>query len=698
MTTQDIERTQGIPEMDEKELQALMKAEKAAEKENEEEWKPERKKLVEQRREIGKEEAASALDRLLAKAEKYTQFLNRKLMTVANEAKSPVKVKANGSNKRKRGNDNGPVTKRVKAEEPNGKDFEAHPEQPKIMVGGRLRDYQIQGYKWMVGLYENGLHGILADEMGLGKTVQTIALLAHLREKGVYGPILLVVPLSTVTNWIAEIEKWVPSMPVLMYHGSKEDRQAMRKKYLKTRSQNRNMAKFPVCVTTYEIVCRDRKDIQGCGWKYIIVDEGHRLKNFKCRLIRELNELSRGSVLLGGANKILLTGTPLQNNLTELWSLLNFLMPEIFDDLDFFQSVFAFDGVGNDDAEKAMIEKQQRGNIVSKLHKILAPFMMRRLKTEVEKNLPSKKEIVVYTPMTEMQKGMYESIVNGELAKLLEAATGNKSALNNIMMQLRKCSLHPYLHYEPTNESGNHITDESLVEASGKLKLLDQMLADFKKNGHKVLIFSQFTTMLDIIQDYLSMLRSQYKFCRIDGGTALESRKQQMHDFNNDPEHFVFLLSTRAGGVGINLVSADTVIIFDSDWNPHQDNQAQDRAHRIGQKRDVAVYRLITAESVELKILDRANSKRKLERVVCAKQATINGSNNKSKALKTDELRNLLRNDFTGHLGEVGRINSKTIVPLLNREKVFSEGFPQKGDGYEIVKHKAAAIVGSVNS
>lgn len=280
-------------------------------------------------------------------------------------------------------------------------------------------------------------------------------------------------------------------MPVLQYHGTKEERAAMRRKYLKKRSQKRKMEEFPVTVTTYEIVCRDRKDIQRCDWKYIIVDEGHRLKNFKCRLFRELNELCNGSVLMGGANKLLLTGTPLQNNLTELWSLLNFLMPEIFDDLDFFQSVFAFDGMGKDAEEEEIVEKERSSNIVSKLHKILAPFMMRRLKREVEDSLPDKKEVVMYVGMKEEQKAMYESIVNGELSKMLEMATGSKSQLNNIMMQLRKCSLHPYLHYEPTDANGNFVTDDSIVRSSGKLHVLDSMLAHFKKNGNKTLIFSQ---------------------------------------------------------------------------------------------------------------------------------------------------------------------------------------------------------------
>jgi len=451
---------------------------------------------------------------------------------------------------------------------------------------------------------------------------------------------------------------------------------------------------FPVVVTTYEIVCRDRSLLQNYKWKYIIVDEGHRLKNHNCRLVKELNLLCGGSVLRGGANKLLLTGTPLQNNLTELWSLLNFLMPEIFDSVDFFLSVFDFDGVGSNEHEKAILKKQTEENVVGKLHKILAPFMMRRLKTDVEKTMPEKKEIVLYIPMTSSQEGMYQSIVNGELAKVLEQCTGEKTSLNNLVMQLRKCSLHPYLHYEAKDASGISRTDHSIVEMSGKVKALDQMLKSLKSKGHKVLIFSQFTSMLDILQDYMEILRPGWKVCRIDGTTSLQDRKFQMDSFNTDSDYFCFLLSTRAGGVGINLIAADTVIIFDSDWNPHQDNQAQDRCHRIGQTSNVVVYRMITSNSVELKILERANSKRKLERVVCAKQSSISNTT-KQASLTSEELRHLLQNDFTGHLAEVGDLSSKTLDLLLDRGSLFTE-FPKKGEGYEIVEHKANAIVGAV--
>ncbi len=691
----------------EEEEEALKAVEAEAARENDAEWRPVEAALQVKREQLSTHEVRSALDRLLSKAEKYTMFLNRKLDDGAKSAAEEATAAAT-SKKRKLG---GGTSKRVgqdagatcsSSSSSSSSSSPAGPaadevQQPELLTGGVLRPYQVKGYNWMVQLYENGLHGILADEMGLGKTVQTVAYIAHLKSKGVHGPFLIVVPLSTITNWVLEVKKWAPSLPVLLYHGSKAEREQLRSKELYG-ARRRGVHHVPICVTTYDIICRDRKELQGLTFKNVIVDEGHRLKNYKCRLIQELNQLCGGSVLRGGANKILLTGTPLQNNLAELWSLLNFLMPEIFDDLHFFQSVFAFDGVGSSAAEASLVEKQKEDNIVSKLHTILAPFMMRRLKSEVEKNMPLKKELVVYVPMSESQREMYELIVKGELAGILADATGSKTQqLNNVLMQLRKCSLHPYLHYEARNGAGQAVTDERIVHDSGKLRVLDRMLAELRRGGHKVLIFSQFTTMLDIIEDYLSHCRKGWRYCRIDGSTRLEERRDQMHDFNNDPDYLCFLLSTRAGGVGINLVSADTVIIFDSDWNPHQDNQAQDRAHRIGQKRDVLVYRLITARSVELKILERANSKRKLERVVCAKQATLEGQSGNQK-LGIEDLKRLLEDDFTGHKHDDGDgdLTDETLRKLLDRDAVLAGALPLKGGGYEIVEHKASSIVGSI--
>ncbi|KDD71699.1 SNF2 family N-terminal domain-containing protein, partial [Helicosporidium sp. ATCC 50920] len=261
---------------------------------------------------------------------------------------------------------------------------------------GALRDYQLRGVRWLVSLYQNGINGILADQMGLGKTVQTIAFLCHLRSKGVLAPYLILGPLSTLSNWVAEFERWAPDFPVVLYHGSRPERAAIRASLLSPKAAS--SATFPVVVTSYEILMADAKALARYHWKYVVVDEGHRLKNSQCRLVRELR-------LLRADNKLLLTGTPLQNNLAELWSLLNFILPDIFHSLDDFEAWFAAAASAaarGGDQESAL--QAQRAAVVAKLHGILQPFLLRRVKSDVETSLPGKLELVLYAPMTELQR------------------------------------------------------------------------------------------------------------------------------------------------------------------------------------------------------------------------------------------------------------------------------------------------------
>jgi SNF2 family DNA or RNA helicase len=371
-------------------------------------------------------DALSKLEELLNKATAYTNFLEAQM------------INENNSEPAKRAK----TTKLV---------------QPKLVTGGTMKPYQLEGVRWLTGLWENGLNGILADDMGLGKTIQTIALLAHLRELKVYAWRILVVPLSTMTNWMAELQKWAPSVPAMQYHGDKEERVALRKRMAQIK-KSEDKSRIPVLVTTYEVVCRDRRDLQvlNLDWKHLIVDEGHRLKNRHCRLIKELNMLvGTRDALNHGCSKLLLTGTPLQNDITELWSLLNFLLPQVFDNLRFFQDVFEFD-------DPLAAEREQ--NIVSKLHRILRPFMLRRLKTQVEQDLPPKLEVVVYCNMTDGQRELYEAIRQGELKSLLEQAGASASSYQNVIMQLRKAANHPYLHFDPTEAS--QVTDRSLVRCA----------------------------------------------------------------------------------------------------------------------------------------------------------------------------------------------------------------------------------------
>jgi SWI/SNF-related matrix-associated actin-dependent regulator of chromatin subfamily A member 5 len=438
---------------------------------------------------------------------------------------------------------------------------------------------------------------------GLGKTLQSISILAYLLEfKKVSGPHLIMVPKSTLSNWCNEFARWCPSFRVLRFHGSKDERQEIIDKHLKLAYKADSARDWDVCVTTYEIVNLEKAALVKIAWKYLIIDEAHRLKN-------EASQFSQTVRLLTTQNRLLLTGTPLQNNLHELWALLNFLLPDVFASSEQFDEWF--------NLEISDVEAKQR--IISQLHKLLRPFMLRRLKVDVEKSLPPKTETILFTGMSTLQKNLYKQILLRDIDTINTAAvTGNsqqsRTAILNIVMQLRKCCNHPYLFPNQEDRSLNPM-GEHLVTNCGKMVLLDKLLGKMKPRGHRVLIFSQMTRMLDILEDYL--LSKGYLYCRIDGNTTYEDREDRIADFNREgSDKFVFILSTRAGGLGINLQTADTVILFDSDWNPQADLQAQDRAHRIGQKKPVQVFRLVTDESVEVKVVERAQQKLKLDAMV----------------------------------------------------------------------------------
>ncbi|KAK6128441.1 hypothetical protein DH2020_012556 [Rehmannia glutinosa] len=479
-----------------------------------------------------------------------------------------------------------------------------------LLTGGKLKSYQIKGVKWMISLWQNGLNGILADQMGLGKTIQTIAFLSHLKGNGMHGPYLVIAPLSTLSNWMSEIERFVPSVDAIIYHGDKKDRDEIIRKYMP-----RTIGpKFPIVITSYEVALADaRRQLRHYSWKYLVVDEGHRLKNSKCKLVKELKHLSV-------ENKLLLTGTPLQNNLAELWSLLNFILPDIFSSHEEFESWFDFSGKCTNEALKEEMEEKRRAQVVAKLHAILRPFLLRRMKADVEQMLPRKKEIILYATMTTHQKNFQDHLVNRTLEGHLREHTnyGFKGKLNNLMVQLRKNCNHPDLLESAFDGSYFYPPVEQIVEQCGKFQLLDRLLAKLFARKHKVLVFSQWTKILDIMDYYFS--EKGFKVCRIDGSVKLAERRRQIQEFNDVNSNFrIFLLSTRAGGLGINLTAADTCILYDSDWNPQMDLQAMDRCHRIGQTKPVHVYRLATAQSVEGRILKRAFSKLKLEHVVIGK-------------------------------------------------------------------------------
>ncbi|KAI0431634.1 SNF2 family N-terminal domain-containing protein [Xylaria sp. FL1042] len=731
--------------------------------------------------------------------------------------------------------------------------------QPKIMSGGTMRDYQLEGLTWMYEICLQGMSGILADEMGLGKTIQVISLVALLREQEEYfGPHLVIAPLSTLSNWQDEFHKWTPTIPFVLYHGTIEERQQIfRDKIMKHYQKGAPNQRFPVVCTSYEMVLRDHAALSKIDWAFIVVDEGHRMKNADAKLFRELQQFK-------SATRLLITGTPLQNNLKELWSLLHFLMPETFLDWEAFEVWFDFSDLQDEEGTAQFIEDKESQSLVSKIHKVLQPLLLRRIKADVAAYLPKKREYVLYAPMTKEQTDLYNVVSdkktdtrsyleNKVVERLAEvnntpnssrrssrqssraasshpAETPPPPAANNVfslmmrpknkasqsnvtpknssnsskatlkrktsptsessvsksakssrqstpataaqtrgrsrkkpvsykvpddvdedkldddafedmlakelknqgedfeedfrdadeikraetlelaklqiadkklgnpLMQLRLVCNSPHNFYNPWAYNTDEPIDESIVTSSGKMLLLDRLLPTLFERGHKVLIFSQFKTQLDILHDYCSELR-KWNVCRIDGSVSQEDRRQQIKDFNEDPDHKVFLLSTRAGGQGINLASADTVILFDSDWNPQQDLQAQDRCHRIGQTRPVIIYRFATKGTVEEELLLSADAKRRLEKLVIKK----GGFKNMSQKLDTSEdidkdiLRALLLKDgeVYKHSGGDNILSQEDIETLLDRsDAAFDRAAAGAGNtaGFTVVETGADGI------
>ena len=641
------------------------------------------------------------LDELLNKTNMYTEFLKEQMEEGQEEDDDDdddddVDLTKNNNSKKRKSTGGAGTKKEKKTDAEKTREL-----LPLMDPSAVLRGYQLRGVKWLISLWSNGLNGILADQMGLGKTIQTIGFLSHLRSKGICGPFLVVGPLSTLSNWINEFKKFCPAFPTVLYHGSKQERAEIRN----TRMPVRTVVdeNFPLIVTSFEIAMFDRKFLQKYQFKYLIVDEGHRLKNFDCRLIRELK-------IIPAANKLLLTGTPLQNNLPELWSLLHFLLPDVFSSLDQFKSWFDFSEELDEKVEFAEREQQRRAKVISKLHRILKPFLLRRLKGDVEISLPRKKEIILYASMSETQKKFNDALVDKTIEDILKKeASGSRvpvgsTALNNMLMQLRKNCNHPDLISGGLDGSIMFPSAEELVEQCGKMHLLERLLTNLRKNGHKMLIFSQMTRMLDLLESYFE--QKGERVCRIDGSVKQDQRREAIEAFNTDPTVDMFLLSTRAGGLGINLTAADTVIIYDSDWNPHADMQAMDRVHRIGQTKPVHVYRLATANSVEGKMLSRAASKLKLEKLVISGANLKQGTTKEKSAesMSTEELVQLLKGGGSSGTDEdmpqSGVISDKNLEIITSRKDLSGEQAkpnPERGVGWEDVEDRSGmSLLGNV--
>ncbi|KAF5291453.1 hypothetical protein FQR65_LT01764 [Abscondita terminalis] len=532
-------------------------------------------------------------------------------------------------------------------------------EQPSMLdPSKRLTGYQMVGLNWLAVLHKQGVNGILADEMGLGKTIQVIAFLAHLKETGAtLGiPHLIVVPSSTLDNWRVEFEKWCPQLKVFMYYGSIEERRMYRIDYWSKGS----IKEYDVILTTYTMVTNtpeEKKMFMVTQMHYVVFDEAHMLKNMNTQRYENL-------IRLKAKHRILLTGTPLQNNLLELMSLLIFVMPDMFagrsDDLKNLFQKNAKTFKTADEDELPAFEKDQ----IKHAKDIMKPFVLRRLKRDVLQDLPKKNEELLIIPMTPTQSDQYKELVFQFQNLGKDEAESRSVSAMTMMSDLRKLSNHPlllkyYYQYEdlvnmakilardPLYKESNsqYVTDDllcmsdfeihtltkkftslskyelpdNLISTSGKFLFLDKKLAELKEGGHRVLIFSQYVIMLNILEEHLHIRNESY--LRLDGSTPVNVRQELIDEFTNDPSIFVFLLSTRAGGLGINLTAADTVIIHDIDFNPYNDKQAEDRCHRMGQQKPVNVYRLISQGTIEEGMWEMNQEKLKLEKEVTADES-----------------------------------------------------------------------------
>lgn len=554
----------------------------------------------------------------------------------------------------------------VKESKIKQKEFQQCEHSPGFLSGGTLHPYQLEGLNFLRFSWSKRTHVILADEMGLGKTIQSIAFLASLSEDNI-TPHLVVAPLSTLRNWEREFATWAPQMNVVLYVGSAQARSVIRqyefyfptrkskklkkKKAFPSKESKQKRIKFDVLLTSYEMINMDTSSLKSIKWQCMIVDEGHRLKNKDSKLFSSLKDYS-------SEHRVLLTGTPLQNNLDELFMLMHFLDAGKFSGLEEFQQEF-----------KDIGQEEQ----IARLHKMLAPHLLRRVKKDVMKDLPPKKELILRVELSSLQKEYYKAILTRNY-QILARRGGAQISLINVVMELRKLCCHAYMleGVEPeirdTNEAYRH-----LLDSSGKLHLLDKMLVKLKEQGHRVLIYTQFQHMLDLLEDYLAYKKWSYE--RIDGKVSGVERQIRIDRFNaKNSSRFCFLLSTRAGGLGINLATADTVIIYDSDWNPHADLQAMARAHRLGQQNKVMIYRLITRGTIEERMMQLTKKKMILEHLVVGRM--------KTQVINQEELDDIIRYGskelFTDEGDEAGKArqihyDDTAIDRLLDRDQIENE-------------------------
>lgn len=559
-------------------------------------------------------------------------------------------------------------------------------ESPLYKGGNTLRPYQLEGLNWLLFSWHNNRNCILADEMGLGKTIQSLTFVNSVWEYGIRGPFLIIAPLSTIPNWQREFEGWT-EMNVVVYHGSQQSKSMLQEyEYYYKNEQGepiKDITKFNVLITTFEIIVTDFQELKSFNWRICVIDEAHRLKNRNCKLLEGLRQLHL-------EHRVLLSGTPLQNNVNELFSLLNFLEPSQFSSSDAFLNEF---GQLKSESE------------VLKLQALLKPMMLRRLKEDVEKTLAPKEETIIEVELTNIQKKYYRAILERNFSFLQKgtASAANIPNLMNTMMELRKCCIHPYLlngaedqiqfDYKQANGEDKQAYYEALIDSSGKMVLVDKLLPKLKAGGHRVLIFSQMVRCLDILEDYLVFRKYPYE--RIDGRIRGNLRQEAIDRFSKpDSDRFVFLLCTKAGGLGINLTAADTVIIYDSDWNPQNDLQAQARCHRIGQQKMVKIYRLICRNTYEREMFDKASLKLGLDKAILQSMNTTQGKETGLKQLSKKEIEDLLKKGAYGAVMDEDNAGDKfceeDIEMILARRTQVIQMESEKGSTFSKASFAAA--------
>jgi SNF2 family DNA or RNA helicase len=445
---------------------------------------------------------------------------------------------------------------------------------PPKNFNGTLREYQLRGLTWLKFLSEFGFGGILADEMGLGKTIQTLALLQTLKEENFSPyPSIIISPTSVLRNWENEIIKFTPQLKTLVLHG------------LRRKDHYNDLASYDIVLSTYPLMRIDSLQLKKVDWNYVILDEAQYIKN-------PSSSTAKAVKALNAKCRLALTGTPTENRTLELWSILDFLIPGFLGTRENFTRKF----------EKRLMTEENNEEVLSVLQSKVAPFILRRTKNVVEKELPPKIESTLPVEMLPSQVEIYNQVTSelkNNLILSLKSLNAKRFTVLSALMRLRQICNHP--------KSVISLRDRHDLE-SGKFNLFKSLLLEAVDNNHKVLVFSQFIEMLKIMKGWLDS--KEIEHCYLDG--SIKDRQILIDDFNSNERKKVFLISLKAGGTGLNLIAADTVILYDPWWNPAVENQAIDRAHRIGQKKVVNVYRLVTKDSIEERIFKLKESKTKL--------------------------------------------------------------------------------------